>query len=600
MSSATSSLNGWSFSKSSSGETSRSGGDEPSSHGAESTAVFHATSSTRSSSPSPPSPASGSTESRYTLRKPFRCSSWYSSRAFRPWAARAERPISSRKVVYSSPSSSRATNRVFPDFVWNVWTSWIRAVFSMPETFPPRANATRPRELACECVVEPGGHAFERQPLLGERVAVADGDGAVLQRHVIDREGPRRADLVLPPVAPPDVSAVVVLHEMPGPQLLVEPARRLDHSRVRLGDERQHRRLDRRDRRVQAQERALAPLDLFLGVRVDQHREQDPVDRHRGLDHVRRVARAVGIDVLELRAGSLGMSLQVVLAAVRDALELRPADGVEVFDVARRERVVRPLVGPVLADPELRVAQAELSIPAHPLLDPVRVPAIALVRRDEELHLHLLELAQPEEEVPRRDLVAERLADLRDAERRPPPGQLEDVLEVDEDALRGLRPQVGGGAPLDERAHRGLEHQVELARLGQVAVGSLARLLARLAAALRVCEPVAAEPDLAGAAVDERVGEALDVAGRLPDARVEDDRRVEGDDVVALLKHRREPAGADVVLPQAPVVAVVVRRAEPAVDLGGREDEPAPAAEGDDLVHRREVGRHGAYVIARP
>ena len=46
------------------GRTSRSGGVEPSSQGAESTAVFHATSSARSSSPSPPSSASGSTESR--------------------------------------------------------------------------------------------------------------------------------------------------------------------------------------------------------------------------------------------------------------------------------------------------------------------------------------------------------------------------------------------------------------------------------------------------------------------------------------------------------------------------------------------------------
>ena len=36
---------------------------------------------------------------------------------------------------------------------------------------------------------------------------------------------------------------------------------------------------------------------------------------------------------------------------------------------------------------------------------------------DEELHLHLLELARAEDEVPGRDLVAERLADLRDAER---------------------------------------------------------------------------------------------------------------------------------------------------------------------------------------
>ena len=128
--------------------------------------------------------------------------------------------------------------------------------------------------------------------------------------------------------------------------------------------------------------------------------------------------------------------------------------------------------------------------------------------------------------------------------------------------------------------------------------GRLAGPLARLAAAARVFEPVGTEAELARAAVDDRVGEAGDVAGRLPDARVEDDRGVEGDDVVALLHHRAEPERADVVLRQDAVVAVVVRRAEAAVDLGRREDEAAPAAEGDDRVHGqrwRGVGHAGGY-----
>ena len=143
------------------------------------------------------------------------------------------------------------------------------------------------------------------------------------------------------------------------------------------------------------------------------------------------------------------------------------------------------------------------------------------------------------------------------------------------------------------RADLRLEHEVELARLGEVAVRRLARPLARLPAALRVLELVGAEPELAGAAVDERVGEAGDVAGGLPDGGVEDDRRVEGDDVVALLHHRLEPELADVVLREDAVVAVVVRRAEPAVDLGGGEDEAAPPAERHDLVHRHGAGRLG-------
>ena len=61
--------------------------------------------------------------------------------------------------------------------------------------------------------------------------------------------------------------------------------------------------------------------------------------------------------------------------------------------------------------------------------------------RHEELDLHLLELARAEDEVAGRDLVAERLADLRDAERRLLARELQHVLEVDEDALRGLGAQ---------------------------------------------------------------------------------------------------------------------------------------------------------------
>src|SRR5438105_14718948 len=136
----------------------------------------------------------------------------------------------------------------------------------------------------------------------------------------------------------------------------------------------------------------------------------------------------------------------------------------------------------------MRFLTAALAVPGHARLHPVGVPALGVVRRHEELHLHLLELTEPEEEVAGGDLVAERLPDLRDAERGATPRQLEHVLEVDEDALRRLRPQVRLRPLLDERADRGLEHQVELPRLGQVAVRRLTRLLARLAAALRVLE----------------------------------------------------------------------------------------------------------------
>ena len=223
---------------------------------------------------------------------------------------------------------------------------------------------------------------------------------------------------------------------------------------------------------------------------------------------------------------------------------------------------------------------------------PVFEPVLRVVWRHEELHLHLLELAHPEGEVAWGDLVAEALSDLGDAERRPLARELQVVLEVQEDPLCRLGPQVDGRAVGLHGSNRRLEHQVELARLRQVTLGRLARALRRLAPASGVLELVGAETELAGAAVDERIGEARQMPARLPCARVLDDRRVERDDVLALLQQRLPPLVLDVVLQQNAVVAVVVARADPPVDLARGEDDAAALAERHDLVHCHDVGGH--------
>ena len=349
---------------------------------------------------------------------------------------------------------------------------------------------------------------------------------------------------------------------------------------------------------MKAEHGTVAVGDDLLVVGVDEECEHRAVDAERGLDHVGRVAGAVLLDPLELRPRGVRVCGEIEVAAVRDALELRPADREQVLDVARPARVVGELVGVVRADPEMALAEPVAPVPVVARLHPVAVPLVGLGRRDEELHLHLLELERAEDEVARGDLVAERLADLGDTERRLAARDLGHVLEVDEDALRRLGAQVDRHARLLERADARLEHEVEVACLGEVAVGRLAGLLARALAALRLLEMVGAEALLAELAVDERVGESADVAGCLPDLRVEDDRRVERDDVVALLHHRRQPALLDVVLEEHAVVAVVVGRAESAVDLGRGEHEPAPLAQRDDLVHRDGVG-HLMRLVAR-
>jgi hypothetical protein len=226
------------------------------------------------------------------------------------------------------------------------------------------------------------------------------------------------------------------------------------------------------------------------------------------------------------------------------------------------------------------------------------MPLAGIRRGDEELHLHLLELEGPEDEVAGGDLVAERLADLGDPEGRLLAREAQDVLEVDEDALGRLGAQVRLVAFVMDWPDVGLEHQVELAGLRELAAADRAADLpfGLLIAELLVAQIVLAPAPLAfPEALDEGIGEAGEVPGCLPDLRVLDDRRVESDDVVALLKHRPPPLVLDVVLEQDAVVPVVVGVCEPAVDLRRREDESAPLAERDDLVELGELS-HGLSV----
>src|SRR5205814_8285761 len=107
--------------------------------------------------------------------------------------------------------------------------------------------------------------AFERDPLLGERVAVADRDRPVVEGLVVDRERPRRADLVLAAVALADRRRVVVLRRNDAAQLLVQRPRLLDEPRV-LADQRQDGDLHWREPRMQTQHRPLLAVDLLLVV----------------------------------------------------------------------------------------------------------------------------------------------------------------------------------------------------------------------------------------------------------------------------------------------------------------------------------------------
>ena len=264
------------------------------------------------------------------------------------------------------------------------------------------------------------------------------------------------------------------------------------------------------------------------------------------------------------------MGLEVEVGAVGDALNLAPAPGVEVLDVVGGLGVVGELVGLVGSESQAFGVDAEAGVPRHAVVDPLPVPLLVVARLDEELDLHDLELAGAEDEVAGGDLVAEGLADLGDAERELAASGVEDVVEVYEDALCGLGPEVDPVFVGLDGADVGLKHEVELPGFGEgaglAAVGT--------GVALKV---VGAEALAAAAAVDEGVGEVFDVAAGTPDLGVHEDGGVEADHVAASPYEGLPPVALDVVLELDAEGAVVPGAGESAVDLAALEEE-APAA----------------------
>src|SRR5690606_21295533 len=127
-------------------------------------------------------------------------------------------------------------------------------------------------------------------------------------------------------------------------------------------------------------------------------------------------------------------------------------------------------------------------------------------RLDEVLHLHLFELAGPENEVPRSDLIPEGLTDLCDPKRKLPSHSSLDVREVHKNPLSCFRTEVDHGGSVFDRAHLRLELQVEVPRFRE----RVLRLTVRTRG--REIDVVRAEAALAGLTVHHRIGEVINVA----------------------------------------------------------------------------------------
>ena len=298
---------------------------------------------------------------------------------------------------------------------------------------------------------------------------------------------------------------------------------------------------------------------------------------------------------------------EVVVRAVGHAPQLAPAEGEEELKVRGGLGVEAQLLGVVVTQAQVLVLQADAQQPVVAEGPPIPEPLQVGAGLAEELQLHLLELADAEDEVARGDLVAEGLADLAHAEGQLAAGGALGVHEVGKDALRRFGTQIHGVLGVLGDALEGLEHEVELADVGEVVlaaggagdvlvlhevlhlllgegVDGLGQLHAVFVAPV-LNELVGAEALLALLAVHEGVGEARQMAAGHPGLGVHQNGGVLAD-VVGVLLHELLPPGLfDVVLQLHAQRAVVPGVGEAAVDLGAGEDEAAVFAQGNDLVH---------------
>ena len=464
--------------------------------------------------------------------------------------------------------------------------------------------------------MEIGHQLGDGQADLLHGVAVADGDAAVAGRGFVadglevDGDAVRGADLVLAAIALADGPGLVVIdHEVLG-----EHVADLLGLLTELLGQRQDGALVRREGGMQVHDDAdvvvalLVLADDLLVIGIDEEGQGDAVGAEGRLDDVGDVVLVrLGVVIGHVLAGGGLMRVQVEVGAAGHAPQLAPAEGEVELEVGGGVGVMGQLLGVVVAQAQLIVAQAEVEQPLVAEVLPVGEPGQLGAGLAEELQLHLLELTDAEDEVARGDLVAEGLADLADAEGELAAGGPLDGREVHEDALCGLGTEVDGVLRVLGDALEGLEHQVELTDIGEVmlaaggagnvvlldevlhlalgeGIDGLGQLEGGLAAPI-LNELVRAEALVALAAVHQRIGEAAQVAGGDPGLRVHEDGGVKAD-VIGVLLHELLPPGAlDVVLQLDAERAVVPGVGEAAVDLGAGEDEASVLAQSHDPVH---------------
>ena len=220
-------------------------------------------------------------------------------------------------------------------------------------------------------------------------------------------------------------------------------------------DERHDARLDRSEGgRKREHDTAVATFERLLLVGGAHDRKEHTVNADGSLDDIRGVALlGFRVEIFNLLATELGVLSEVEVGAAVDAFDFLESEWHFKLNVGSGVGVVSQLV--VVVESIFVVTETKSLVPTETNLLPLGEPVEFCSRLNEELHLHLFKLAHAEHELARYNLVAECLANLRDAERQLHASALLHVEVVDKDALRRFRTEVDFACGVGSTAHFG-------------------------------------------------------------------------------------------------------------------------------------------------
>ncbi len=192
---------------------------------------------------------------------------------------------------------------------------------------------------------------------------------------------------------------------------------------------------------------------FFYGVGIAEDGKEEPAEAHRSLENPRDVFFvSYGVGIVEVGTGEFLMLCEVVIAAVVNTHEFIVATTwVVVFNIPSVFSVEDEVF--VLVPVKVFFFDTEAKEPVPLFFLDALVVVFVFARFDEILCIGLFEFATAEEEVARRDFIAEGFANLGDTKGDFDAACIDDILKIEIDTLAGFARKIGGlGVLLSEIA----------------------------------------------------------------------------------------------------------------------------------------------------